>query len=179
MIQHVVTLCAEDQLGFIVKGLGLLEDDIGIDKARPIKLVSMDRDVLVEGGIGKSRRRRTCDHSSRGDSAPSRRIGLADKRWPVEQTGVQVIPGSAQVERKTGLCLFDSGELDSLKEMSEEAVVEMAFSISNGKIVDGSDRRAMSNVGIGVPVFGTNRNCCGSPSCSGDGSDRTLPLSRA
>lgn len=53
MVEDVVALNPEDQLGLLKDGLGLLEDGVSVDEAGTIELVAVDGDVLIEGGVGE------------------------------------------------------------------------------------------------------------------------------
>src|ERR1700744_4527137 len=51
MVEDVVALDPEDQLGLLKDGLGLLEDGVSVDEAGTIELVAVYGDVLVEGSV--------------------------------------------------------------------------------------------------------------------------------
>ena len=67
MIEDVVALCPEDQLDLFMQGLGLLEDNVGVDEAGALKLVAMDGDTLAKGRVGKGSHRGTDDLAFRHD----------------------------------------------------------------------------------------------------------------
>jgi len=53
VVENVVALGTQDDLESFKDGLGLLEDDIGIDEAGAVELVTADRRVLAEGSVGE------------------------------------------------------------------------------------------------------------------------------
>jgi len=54
MVQNIVAFCTEDQFDAFPEILGLLEDDVGIDETRTIKLVAMERYALTKGAFAKA-----------------------------------------------------------------------------------------------------------------------------
>ncbi len=75
--------------------------------------------------------------------------------WTVVDTGMKVIYGAAEVEGFAGLGGLNTGDLDTFKEMADEAVVEVGGASADWQVVDDSDGGAMTDVEVGVSVLGS------------------------
>src|SRR5487761_195798 len=121
VVEDVVALRAEDQFYLFAQGLGLLEDDVGVDEARAVELVAMERDALSERSIGKCLGGRPNDLARRDDGAPPRGIRRSNKLWTVGDSGVEVVDRAAEIEGQAALDLLNARDLDAFEDVAEQA----------------------------------------------------------